>query len=112
MPFILGVVFWAHGKQSNDAWFDGEQLTGEIITGVCIASVGLYCCAMACICAGMSILLAKNSQENDNSNDVVKATRFLEGNAQPKSLLLDEMKAVPAVEMVDDLESATGFEMK
>jgi hypothetical protein len=108
LPFIMGVVFWAHGSKSNDAWFDGEQLTGEIITGIYIAFVGLACCA--CCCMGTIAANANNSEKNECSDDVSNASQFLEKKSQFKSLLFSDKKNNTENKVaVDDLESGESF---
>lgn len=110
LPFIMGIVFWAHGSKSNDAWFDGEQLTGEIITGIYIAFVGLICCA--CCCTGAIAANANNSEEDECSGDVSNARQFLEKKPQFKSLFFsDKENDTENKAAVDDLESGESLQI-
>ncbi len=75
-----GIIFWVHGSHTRDAWFKGEEVTGQAITGLYIGLVGLICC---CICAiGMcSASHSHDSETEDLPVDVNRADAFLEQNS-------------------------------
>ncbi|MDP3561606.1 MAG: hypothetical protein Q8R83_05470 [Legionellaceae bacterium] len=90
-----GVLFWAHGSASHDAWFKGEEVTGQAITGFCIALVGLMCC-FGCVAA----YVAADSHDSEieaSPAEASRANRFLTKNA-PRQLMADLFKAADKAE--------------
>ena len=81
---IAGIIFWAHGKDSHDAWFKGEQVTGEAITGFYIGLIGLICCC-AC-CGGLAAGLSKDSEIETLPIEEGKADSFLKNNVRRRPL--------------------------
>ncbi len=47
MIFALGLCFWIHGAQTQDALFHGEKLTGQILTGFYLGLLGSFGCYSA-----------------------------------------------------------------
>lgn len=58
---VAGILFWAHGNATHDAWFQGEEVTGQAITGFYIGVVGLMCCC--CVCAAGCIASDAHNSE-------------------------------------------------
>ena len=67
LVFLVGVTFWAHGTKSNDTWFKGEQLTGEIILASSFLIPWCYCIARVRT-AGLD-----HSEDNNASQDITRA---------------------------------------
>ena len=86
-----GVLFWAHGSASHDAWFKGEEVTGQAITGFYIALVGLVCC---CCCVAVSYAAADthNSKREASPAEAGRANFFSTKNVY-KQPMADLFKA-------------------
>lgn len=101
-----GVLFWAHGSASHDAWFKGEEVTGQAITGVCIALVGLICCC-CCVAAACVAADSHDSEIEASPAEASRANHFLTKNA-PRQLMADLFKAADkAEECLDDDNSVS-----
>lgn len=88
--FAAGVIFWAHGSASHDAWFKGEEVTGQAITGFYIALVGLICCCSCVACCAAAD--SHDSEIEASPAEVSSANRFLTKSA-PRQPMADLFKA-------------------
>lgn len=87
---VAGILFWAHGNASSDAWFKGEEVTGQAITGAIIGIYGLVvCCCMAACCVAAN---PGDSELDVSANEINRANRFLT-NSAPRQLMADLFKA-------------------
>lgn len=92
---MAGILFWAHGSVSHDAWFKGEEVTGQVITGFFIGVIGLICC---CACAAGCVAAdAHDSEIEISTSETSRANRFLT-NSTPRQLMADIFKSADKTE--------------
>ena len=90
LVLVAGILFWAHGSATHDAWFKGEEIAGQAITGFYIGILGLMCC---CACAaGCAAANAKDSETEISTSETSRAKRYLKSST-PRPLMTDIFEA-------------------
>jgi hypothetical protein len=107
LVFIAGVLFWAHGTKYNNPWFEGEQLTGEILIGASFLIPWCYCIAK------LRTARLNHSEDNNNPQETVSTTEPVLARAREIELVFSifvterNENVATSVPIAEDLEGQT-----